>query len=215
MREGTWTESKPPRKTPPSQDWGVAGSSGGVKRPHPVSSTQSLEKQQPKKPRSIPVQTGSYKAAVVGIKMAVIHRRHSGVKLDQTQVDLIKEKLLNEVDVNPLGEAPPQFLNSKFMQGVFWITCANESSMVWLTWTVGGLGELWEGMELTVVDSKDLPKRPRVLVPDILDATVMSCLRIQNPELNMADWCHESESRWVGTDAGPLYRPTLSKPWLE
>jgi len=31
-------------------------------------------------------------------------------------------------------------------------------------WTVSGLGELWEGAELTVVDSKDLPKRPRVIV---------------------------------------------------
>jgi hypothetical protein len=120
--------------------------------------------------------------------MTVIHRHHPEVKLDQTQVDLIQEKLLNEVDVNPLGEAPPQFLNSKFTQGAFWITCANESSTVWLMWTVDGLGELWEGMELTVVDSKDLPKRPRVLVPNTLDATVMSCLRIQNPELNTADW---------------------------
>jgi hypothetical protein len=44
MREGTWTEKKPPRKTPSSQDKGAVGSSGGVKRPHSDSSTTSLEK---------------------------------------------------------------------------------------------------------------------------------------------------------------------------
>jgi hypothetical protein len=42
---------KPKRNTPPSQDKGTAGSSGGVKRPHSDSSTTSQEKQQPKKPR--------------------------------------------------------------------------------------------------------------------------------------------------------------------
>jgi hypothetical protein len=48
-RDGTWTEKKPPRKTPSSQDKGTVWSSGGVKRPHSDSSTPSLEKQQPKK----------------------------------------------------------------------------------------------------------------------------------------------------------------------
>jgi hypothetical protein len=48
MREGTWMESKPPRKTPMSQYRGAAGSSGGVKRPHSDSSTPSAEQQQPK-----------------------------------------------------------------------------------------------------------------------------------------------------------------------
>ena len=52
MKEGTWMEEKPKRKTPPSQDKGKAGSSGGVKRPHSDSSTPSQEKQQLKKPRS-------------------------------------------------------------------------------------------------------------------------------------------------------------------
>jgi hypothetical protein len=78
------------------------------------------------------------------------------------------------VDVNPSGEAPPQFLYSKFAQGIFWITCANEPFKVWLILAISGLGEMWQGAELIVINSKDLPKRPRVLV------------RI--PELNMTDW---------------------------
>jgi hypothetical protein len=93
MKEGTLTEKKPPRKTPSSQEKGVVGSSGGVQRPHSDSSTPSLGKQEPKKPRNTQVQTGSYKEAVAGIKITVIHRRHPDVKLDQTQADMIQVKL--------------------------------------------------------------------------------------------------------------------------
>jgi hypothetical protein len=123
--------------------------------------------------------------------MAIIHRRHPDVKLDQTQVDLIQAKLLIAVDANPQDETPPQFLYSKFALGIFWITCANEPSKAWLVRTASGLGELWEGAEMTVVDSKDLPKRPRVIVriPDTSEVTtVMTRLRIQNPGLNTTDW---------------------------
>jgi hypothetical protein len=65
LREGTWTEKKPPRKTPSSQDKIAVGSSGDVKRPHSDSSTPSLEKQQPKKKktRSTQVQTWLYTEA--------------------------------------------------------------------------------------------------------------------------------------------------------
>jgi hypothetical protein len=99
--------------------------------------------------------------------------------------------MLAAVDVNPSGKTPPQFLHSKLLQGIFWINCTNESSNVWLMQTISGLGELWEGVELTAVDSKVLPKRPRVLVhiPDTSEVTnVVSCLKIQSPELNTADW---------------------------
>jgi hypothetical protein len=123
--------------------------------------------------------------------MATIHRHHPEVTLNQTQTDTIQAKLLTAVDANPAGEIPPQFLHSKFAQGIFWITCANESTKDWLMRTICGLGELWEGVELTVVDSKDVPKRPRMLVriPDTSEVnTVMTRLRKQNPELNSSDW---------------------------
>jgi hypothetical protein len=56
------------------------------------------------------VQTGTYKETDIGIKMAIIHRLHPDVHLDQAQMDIIQEKLLNAVDANPLEKAPPQFL---------------------------------------------------------------------------------------------------------
>ena len=47
------------------------------------------------------MQTETYKEAVVGIKMVIIHRHHPDVKLDQIQTDTIQEKLLTAVDANP------------------------------------------------------------------------------------------------------------------
>jgi hypothetical protein len=104
---------------------------------------------------------------------------------------MIQAKLLAAVDAHPLEETTLQFLHSKFVQGVLWITCANEFSQTWLRRAVSELGELWEGAELTVIDSIDLPKRPRVLVC-ISDAsevtTVLTCLTAQNPGLDTRDW---------------------------
>jgi len=119
-------EKKPPGKTPSTQSKDGVGCSGGVKRPHSDSSTPPLEKTANINPRN----------AQVGIKMVIIHRCHPDIKLDQTQVDMIQAKLLVAVDANPQGETPPQFLYSKFALGIFWITCANESSKAWLMWTV-------------------------------------------------------------------------------
>jgi hypothetical protein len=70
----------------------VPGEQWGVKRPRSESRTLSSVTQQTKKPRSTQWQTGSYKEAVAGIKMAVTHRCHPDVTLDETQVDLIQGK---------------------------------------------------------------------------------------------------------------------------
>ena len=52
-----------------------------------------LKKQQPQKARYTQGHTEAYKEAVVGIMMAIIHRHHPDVKLDQNQHDIIQEKI--------------------------------------------------------------------------------------------------------------------------
>jgi hypothetical protein len=52
-----------------------------------------MGRQQPNKPSSAPVQTGSYKETVVGLKMAIIDRRHPGFKPVQAKTDMIQAKL--------------------------------------------------------------------------------------------------------------------------
>jgi hypothetical protein len=68
--------------------------------------------------------------------------------LDQAPVDLNQGKPLAAVDVNPSGEKLPQFLHSKFAQGIFRINCTNESSKVSDVdnkWTWGAAGECGAG----------------------------------------------------------------------
>jgi hypothetical protein len=123
--------------------------------------------------------------------MAVFDKQHPEVKLDQTQAEMIQAKLVAAVHVHPVEETPLHFLNSKFMQGVLWITCVNEYSQTWLVWAVSELGEIWEGAEVIAIDSKNLPNRPRVIVriPNISEvSTVLSRLRAQNRGLVTSDW---------------------------
>jgi pentose-5-phosphate-3-epimerase len=101
--------------------------------------------------------------------MAVIDKRHPEIKLDQTQADIIQTKLEAAVHAHLMEDTPRQFFNSRFMQGVPWITCVNEYSQGWLMRAASELEEPREGAELIVIDCKDLPKRPRVIVriPDV------------------------------------------------
>jgi hypothetical protein len=104
---------------------------------------------------------------------------------------MIQAKLVVAVHAHPVEETPLHFLNSKFMQGVLWITCVSDFSQTWLVWAVGELGELWERAKVIAIDSKNLPKRPRVIVriPDVSEvSTVLSCLRAQNRGLVTSDW---------------------------
>jgi hypothetical protein len=84
--------------------------------------------------------------------------------------------------------------------------------------TISRLGELWEGAELTVVNSKDLPKRPRVLVriPDTSEVnTVLTRLKKQNPEFNTSDWKVMSR-KVIEKEQTLAFSMTLNhtKPWL-
>jgi hypothetical protein len=80
--------------------------------------------------------------------MAISQRRHREGILNQSEIEIIQRKLLTAFDANAAVETP-QFLNSKYAQGVFWITCANESTKDWLIRTVSGLGKIWECAELS------------------------------------------------------------------
>jgi hypothetical protein len=135
-------------------------------------------------------QTGSYTEAVADIKMAVIDKRHPEVKLDQAQAEIIQAKLVAAVHAHPVEETPLHLLNSKFMQGVLWITCVNEYSQTWLVRAISKLGELW-GADVIAIDSLNLPKRPRMIIriPDVSEVnTVLTRLRAQNRGLLTSDW---------------------------
>lgn len=188
MAAGTWTKQRP-RKPPPGKSGGEAPV-GGSKRP--ISDSSSPATPHPKKARSGAAPTPSYKDATVGIKMAVIDARHPDVLLDQEQADLIQNKLVAAIDAIPFGEASPRFQRfPKFEVGILNITCADPTTRDWLTRTVREMEGLAEGLTLTTVETKDLPKRPKFLVwiPEpVEESVVRNRLRKQNAGLRTEEW---------------------------
>jgi hypothetical protein len=117
------------------------------------------------------------------------------------------------VDVNPESEAKTLFLHSIFAQGSYWFNVSMNLPTPGCCGLSVELG-FWERMELTVVDFKNLPKRPRgsVCIPGTMDVTkAMSRLRIQNYVLNTAGWLVTSRSYWVEKEFGRLYWPDSFK----
>ena len=53
------------------------------------------------------MQAAAYKEAVTIVEMAIIHRHHPEVKLDNFQHEIIQAKRLSAVDEIPLEEKPP------------------------------------------------------------------------------------------------------------
>lgn len=198
MAAGTWTTEKPPKKdhrhskttkeNPGERKEDVKRGQEGKKRPREDSKTPP---QRNKKPRK--TQTGTYSEALTEFKMAVIDRRHPEVTLDQEQAELIQNKLVDAMDGTPTGsDCLLQFARTTFSGGVLWMTCANENTKRWLMENVKNLGGLWEGADLTTVESKDLPKRPRVLVfipkPVEEEEKIRTRLGKQNAGLRVGGW---------------------------
>ncbi|VEN39418.1 unnamed protein product [Callosobruchus maculatus] len=141
---------------------------------------------------------------VASKRMAVVHKLHPDITLEKGQADLVSERLLKALDED-LSTSPIQFNNSTYSRGALWITCANEATSVWLRGTVTSMGSLWEGADLTVVESKELPKRPRVLVfvPEKdrekqKEGPILVRRGKQNPDLRVACWHLLSKKEQAG-----------------
>ncbi len=202
IAEGTWKAQKP-RQAPQSK---AKSELVGAKRPRSESTTpkgrdtkklrpeghkKSQAPTEPKQPRRHEGKTGSYSSVAEGFKMAVVHKQHPDITLDQGQADLVQEKLLEAVDNVQSADTAPQFVGAKFVCGILMVTCANEATKNWLINTVENWKPLWEGAELVVTSHADLPRRPKftVYVPSTADVElVRSRLSKQNAGLRTTDW---------------------------
>ncbi|KAI4469988.1 calpain [Holotrichia oblita] len=170
MAAGTWTAEKPSKTkgTTERVDKADRPKTSGEKRPRSESKTPPTTTGA-KRSKGEPRPTGSYSDTVSGIRRAVINRRHPDTVLTQEQSDLVQNTLADVLCDAPASSTEPlQFYRTMFSAGVLWMTCANHGTAQWLESTVASLGELLRerlgGAELRVVDSTQLPARPRVLV---------------------------------------------------
>lgn len=205
MREGTWTEARPkgrPKLTTSHQtDPGEGTSSGVGRQDQPKAGTSSRAEKRPRSNPNTPdsqehthkrARDVSYKDATLGTRMAVVHEKHPAEELTEEQAKTVERRVVELIFSDTASGPPLQFMSTKFAQGILWIVCANDESKRWLTETIPGLGNLWEGASLRVVEAKDLPKRPKVMVwiPDNeMEAdTIKTALQRQNPGLKAKEW---------------------------
>lgn len=145
-----------------------------------------------KRARNDPASTGKYSDTLRGIQLSIINRRHPDTILDQGEADLLQEVLVEQLStVSSDSDSAPQFLKTSYSAKIIWMTCTNKKTVDWLSEMVDTLERLWEEEDLTVVQSKDLLRRPRVLVffPDLSEVDrARILLQIQNQELKTKDW---------------------------
>lgn len=205
MAEGTWTKENPAKIR--GKETGKP--TGGQKRNRSESQTPP-QATTAKKSRSGPPPTGTFSEVAKGIRVAIIQRRHPDESMNKEQADLVQNTIVEAIFSTPSGStsSPPQFLRTNLSAGILWMTCANQTTVDWLRRTVGTLGRLWEGADLTVVDPAELPKRPRVLVfvpePEtVQEEEVRRRLQLQNPELQTDAW--RNMSRKIEKDGQLLF----------
>ncbi|VEN40509.1 unnamed protein product [Callosobruchus maculatus] len=210
MAEGTWREEKPykkplsqdcreekPYKKPLNQDWREEKPSGVYKYPKEMSH-QGIKRPRndPKPELNTPKRSrqdeGLAKATSedASNRMVVIHEQHPIITLDKDQADIILEKLGDILHKDSTSACPLQFLSVTFRVGAILMSCANEATVVWLRKAVASLKE-----DLTIVESKDLSKMPRVSVfipePEAEnqeEVRIITLLGKQNPDLKVAWW---------------------------
>ncbi|XP_073827708.1 uncharacterized protein [Musca autumnalis] len=107
---------------------------------------------------------------------------------------LLIETRLRDIVFAGEGEPPKhtQFGSAAPYRGVRVICCENRESLDFLTSTIEGLGELWEGCQLAVVGVNEVPFR-RVLSawvppPPVDPARILTILGRQNPNLRTSTW---------------------------
>jgi hypothetical protein len=134
----------------------------------------------------------SFKQAVEGKKVGILHQGFPKDCLSNDQLKAIQEAILQKIVDLEEGSVKPKFLGSTYRAGWMVLNCANEATAKWLFEHVGTLSP-WEGAKLKAVEEKDLPKAIIVnaFFPDSVEDNnerILKLLRGQNDGLSTADW---------------------------
>jgi hypothetical protein len=134
----------------------------------------------------------SFKQAVEGKKVGILHQGFPEDSLSNDQMKAIQEAILQKIVDLEEGSVKPKFLGSTYRAGWMVLNCENEATAKWLLDHVGTLSP-WEGAKLKAVEKKDLPKAIIVnaFFPDSVEDNnerILKLLRGQNDGLSTAGW---------------------------
>lgn len=154
------------------------------------------------KPQSKPLTTyegvegASFSDAVKQLKMAVVPERYPEEKISEEKMKLLTSSLTKEI-FKSSSDGAPRFTNFYNEKGVLHITCADQSSRLWLVDRLSGPLKNCVGIPLKVGLSKDILKTTKMIVyvPDELynslgidqPKSVIPLLATQNPGLSVED----------------------------
>lgn len=174
------------------------------KRLHSDGSTPELRAKRPKsattqtvKPKAVPVEQLSYKAAVSGVKVGLIHHDYPAQQFSAEEVVLLRREVISAVDRLYKSGVRKQirFESCAPRPGWLLVTCADAGSTDWLLSAASSFRP-WDGAQIKAVVGKDIP-RPLVCVAYIPDDekdtplsrdTVLGRLEMMNDGLPTAEW---------------------------
>ncbi|XP_037933889.1 uncharacterized protein LOC119684008 [Teleopsis dalmanni] len=200
-------------------------------------SPEETQRPQPKKPKATQhtssstgnqlKPTPSYRDVANACKVAIAHEKYPEVNLTGDQMELIKSKLLEEIDKLPKHNSVYGFITSVNRDGWLSLTCCNGETRNWLTTCVPKLKPFPDAI-LKVFQGEEMPKTyvcitfippSAVLPPEIL----MSRLEKQNGGICTSSWrilrtekdknggetvtisVDEKSKNWIVGQAGKLY----------
>lgn len=102
------------------------------------------------------------------------------------------DKLSMEYVLANPGKARPRFYTSEIHRGYRIIRCTDALSGELLGKFIAKISDAWDGLNLKLIQAKDIPMRPRarVWLPKVAAESrmVFEYLRLMNPEVPMDDW---------------------------
>ncbi|XP_046670756.1 uncharacterized protein LOC124360847 [Homalodisca vitripennis] len=167
-------------------------SDGSTPEAHQRKKTKNEGNQGERKEQSGQPQKPSYKQAVAGIRVGVLHSNFPETLLTTEQMEKIQSFILEAIVEEQEGPYSPRFYGINRRQGVLIFTCENTETAEWLKGKQDSL-KPWEEASLRIVPEEEIPRAriATVYLPDsILDTTekIMKLLKGQNKELSVGEW---------------------------
>uniref|UniRef100_A0A1B6K1V5 DUF4780 domain-containing protein n=2 Tax=Homalodisca liturata TaxID=320908 RepID=A0A1B6K1V5_9HEMI len=164
----------------------------GTPEAHQRKKTKNEGNQGERKEQSGQPQKPSYKQAVAGIRVGVLHSNFPETLLTTEQMEKIQSFILEAIVEEQEGPYSPRFYGINRRQGVLILTCENTETAEWLKGKQDSL-KPWEEASLRIVPEEEIPRAriATVYLPDsILDTTekIMKLLKGQNKELSVGEW---------------------------
>lgn len=134
----------------------------------------------------------SFKQAVTGIKIGVLHKGFPNESLNTEQLKLTQESILNKILEGTEGPIKPKFLGTTFKAGWLAVHCADKATAEWLKDSVPQL-KPWPEANLIAGEEKDLPKSSIVnaYFPNSTEDKndyILKLVKGQNEGLNTSEW---------------------------